>query len=113
MDTYIQTVINKLLNILSDPNKWIKDAAAKTVNGIPTSTTSPDAYSFCLLGALENIGEYFAHYELAKKIRKLTPINFSPDIEDSSIIIQFNDSTTHEILLKTLKEIAQENHENP
>jgi hypothetical protein len=42
----------KVKDLLSSPEKWTQQAYAKTKHGIATSSSDPDAFCFCLLGAV-------------------------------------------------------------
>lgn len=44
-----------VLELLSDPSRWIKGETAKMENGMYCSSQHPDAVRFCLAGAIERI----------------------------------------------------------
>lgn len=84
--------------LLNSPDKWTKGSAAKTKDGIPIYSGNPEAYSFCLYGALNKCFEsdtilYDINYN---KIR---------DVLKSKFLSGFNDApkTTYEDIINVLK----------
>ena len=46
-------IIDEALNILDSPEKWTKKTSARDINDEHININDPNAYKFCILGAME------------------------------------------------------------
>lgn len=55
-------VLNAAMRLLSNKNRWTKNAYAKDAMGLPTNVDSPRAVQFCAVGACQKYSNgSFAH----------------------------------------------------
>lgn len=95
----------KISELLNGPEKWTKEAIARNGDGKPVYLTSPDAVSYCLLGAL------FKCYEgnnLGKKwniLDKYIKENYKKYANSYSPTVYFNNNekTTYKDIMKVVK----------
>ena len=75
----------KVKELYTDPSKWTKNAFARTKDGTPCYSSNPDAFSFCLSGAvgfcyIDNLDEQAeAFTKLKRKIFSVWNWNDHPD----------------------------------
>ncbi len=86
----------KIKQLLSKKSRWCKRMFAQDQNGVAVSSGSPDAVSWCLLGA---VNKCYEHGEAHSALRKL--IQALPKGFDS--LSQFNDTVTFNRLQTLLR----------
>ena len=87
-------ILRQIKRLLSDRDKWLKNSQAKNDKGRVVEPNSPDACSWCLVGALRKVcGSDFHTYNvvylaLAQRTDKalLTSFNDSTDTTYNDII---------------------------
>jgi hypothetical protein len=63
-------MLEKVRELLSDPNRWTKNTMARDKYNTAVSVYSPEATKFCLAGACHRVaGNYNAGEKLIEKIR--------------------------------------------
>jgi hypothetical protein len=81
--------MKQVRELLSDPNRWTKHYYARRADGKETDPLSPDAVSFCLLGACAKLG-----------------VDSTPLYDNLNVgVAEFNDKVTHEQVLAFLDEV--------
>lgn len=100
--------MKSLLTVLTGPEKWTKDAMAKTKEDVVCAPTSLDAYKFCILGAVTKIvnDEYpEISFEVGERIRKQIKQHIPNKDIFKAEIIEFNDDpgTTFEDIVELIK----------
>jgi hypothetical protein len=100
--TEVVDYLDQLGEILSDPNRWLQGVGARDASGEAVYPKSPNAVSWCLLGAIYHCTA--TQYEYAKVLDYLKRAQ-----GDDIPLWEFNDSVDHRSiidLVKKAKEIA-------
>lgn len=86
-------ILEKARKLLTDPNRWIQKALAKTIDGYVTEPHHAQAVSFCMVGALSKVS--VANSERSYMLAK----DALSKIVGPSIVC-FNDKATHAEVLE-------------
>lgn len=84
----------KIKELLSDESKWTKGAIARDKDGVQTWSGSPNAYQWCLVGAIHKC------YSNSSHIEQILANYF----KGSSIAV-FNDNATFAEIRKVIEEL--------
>lgn len=101
-------ILEKVRALIDKPEKWTKDTLARNIEGTPTFTSSGDAVSFCIIGAIckaKNLEPDFFY------VQSLLDEFVPPEYTGFAKLIKFNndEKTTHQDLMELFdKAIAAE-----
>ncbi len=90
----------KVKELLADPARWTRGMFARRADNEPVASQSDEACKWCLLGAIRRCYVEGEEYARAHTQLKTAVIKFS----GQSRIGVFNDTTTHENLMKVLED---------
>ncbi len=92
----------KAHELIAKPENWTKCAAARNKNGEPVFESSPQASSFCMIGA---IARCYGPDEFREFVERL--VNYLRIRKGAVLISNWNDdpARTHEEVLEVLKEL--------
>ncbi len=90
----------KVKELLADPARWTKGTFARRVDNEAVASQSEEACKWCLLGAIRRCYVEGEEYTQAHTKLKAAVIKFSGQYR----IGTFNDTTTHEDLMKVLED---------
>lgn len=107
MDTYTIEALKQIRALFNEPEKFTKGSYSRDVNGHIEVSTSDNAYSFCLVGAINHVCNINKVYPLNLKIRELFLNNLTVNTNVSNrgvSIEQWNDDpkTTYQDLLNLI-----------
>lgn len=91
-------VLRGARELLSEPERWTKDAGARDAKGAPCGWDAEDASCWCLDGALCRLAyrnNAAAYQEAGAALRKFV-------LDDYDSYVDFNDSRTHSEVLALL-----------
>jgi hypothetical protein len=93
------STLRNVRELLGDPRKWTRGAIARTADDSETHPRSPNAASWCLIGAAEacapdRLSYWAARSALVAEISRRVPGTGIP---------RFNDTATHEELLAIIE----------
>jgi hypothetical protein len=93
------TTLRSVRELLSDPRKWTRGSIARTAENTETHPRSPNAASWCLVGAAEacapdRVSYWAARSALVAEISRRAPGTGIP---------RFNDTATHEEVLAVIE----------
>ena len=97
-------VLTKARDLISSPERWTQGASARSASGDVVHVSSPDAVSWCALGAIEKAADYKeTWFEEAVKLCDVIPHG----------IATFNDSHAHAEVLAAFDKAIEKNEPNP
>ena len=92
-----------VLDLLNDPKRWTQATNARDANGKDVYSCDPKAVMWCMIGAIERI--YQDGVSRGNAVDALdNAIDILHDDLDSKCIGDFNDTHTHEQVIRLLKE---------
>ncbi|MBK1871536.1 DUF6197 family protein [Aestuariivirga sp. YIM B02566] len=104
MSTKPSEIIAKMEDLLRDPKRWTKGAAARDFRGRPVLADSPAATCWCVLGAFLKSGGQLG--DLAdRSLDEAAP----PGVTECNTYVDFNDrkKTTHDDIMAHLARAKQ------
>lgn len=95
-------VLKGTRELLSDPAHWVQDVNAVDLVGEVVLPTSPDARSWCMIGAAIKVGGHEGKEVLPSALAEFVPLAFR--VGQVALVASFNDAptTTHADILAAL-----------
>jgi hypothetical protein len=96
MNNQTLPVLKQVRELLSNPRRWTKEAAARSAEGYPLDATASGAVCWCLFGAVAHYTGTLRYVRQDVLNALAATLNYSHD-SDAWPIVEFNDGeyTTH------------------
>lgn len=105
-------ILKEAKKVISDPNRWTKEAYAKTATGHRTDPNSPRAHCYCISGAVRKViglGTLPSYLQDTRndqyyRVMKILDIAAASTAFKTANVIAFNDleRTSHEDMMQVI-----------